>query len=96
MLVTGLFQPGSLVKPVSESVEDARSRARQLPDNQERPIDTQPHFTMISTITPGSFAGAYQTLRGASPVAPLAEAVILSGVGVPSAIAAYGEVIDTD
>lgn len=56
-------------------------------------------FSMISTISPGSLARAYQALRGleAGP-APKAVAggdpAILSGQGIPAALRAYGEAIE--
>jgi len=64
--------------------------------------DRPSRFSMISAISPGSLAAAYQVIRareeGAAPAAPApaGERAILSGLGVPSALSAYGEVLDAD
>lgn len=59
------------------------------------------YFSMISPISHGSLAAAYQVIRGREPVAAAApgiaaagEPAILSGLGVPAALSAYGEVLD--
>lgn len=108
MLVTASLQPGSLSKPASSAIERASYQPVQDLARQGRPVDASPHFTMISTITPGSFADAYHVLRNTSPLELPAEQsvelpeissreiVILSGAGVPGAIAAYSEVNEAD
>ena len=59
-----------------------------------------PHFSVISTIRPGSLAAAYQAMRaredGAGPAASGPAQAILSGQGVPSALSAYREVLESD
>jgi hypothetical protein len=83
----------------------ASAQNRQAPalpshrDNAE-PEERPAHFSMISTISPGSLAAAYQVIRAregdAAAPAPAGESAILSGLGVPSALTAYGEVLETD
>jgi len=82
MLVSNSFHPGQQIRPAAQGVEPA---PQQTVQSQPTPC-----FTMISTISHGSLAAAYQTLR-AAPVAALGEPAILSGLGVPAALAAYGE-----
>lgn len=60
----------------------------------ERPA----YFRAISAISPGSYAAAYQAIRAAEAamvVAPVqhvsGEPAILSGLGIPAALSAYGE-----
>lgn len=64
--------------------------------------DRSAHFSVISTISPGSLAAAYQVMRaredGGAPAAsgPAQGRAILSGLGIPSALDAYGEVLESD
>lgn len=65
------------------------------------PEDRPAYFSMISTISPGSLAAAYQVIRareegGEAASAPSGERAILSGLGIPSALDAYGEVLGED
>lgn len=68
-------------------------------DSAEESAGVSFHRT-ISSITPSSFAGAYQALRGVdggamgpSNVAASENATILNG-SIPAAIQAYGEILD--
>lgn len=66
------------------------------------PEDRPAYFSMISTISPGSLAAAYQVMRaredGGAPAAsgPAQGRAILSGLGIPSALDADGEVLESD
>lgn len=59
--------------------------------------DAPARFSVISTISPGSLSAAYHAMRaqgGAS--APAGDPAILSGLGIPAALTAYGEVLAAD
>ena len=103
MLVTASFHSGQFARPASSApgkadagLPQAGPHRRDAGEAAERPA----HFSMISTISPGSLAAAYHTLRAreaeASGLAPAAEPAVLSGLGIPAALAAYGEVLDAD
>ena len=76
----------------------ARPSAGDAATAGERPA----HFSVISTISPGSLAAAYQVMRaredggGTATPGPAQGRAILSGLGIPSALDAYGEVLDSD
>ena len=76
----------------------ARSSAGDAAAAGERPA----HFSVLSTISPGSLAAAYQVMRaredgGETAASESAQGrAILSGLGIPSALDAYGEVLDSD
>lgn len=64
------------------------------------------YFRAISAISPGSLADVYQSMRahegssaseagGVRRSAPDARVAILSGAGIPVAMAAYGEIMET-
>ena len=84
----------------SASVKNSPAAAPvgEAPRSDDRPA----YFSMISTISPGSLAAAYQVIRaketgdegGAS--AQSRDPAILSGLGIPSALDAYGEVLESD
>jgi hypothetical protein len=73
---------------------------------REAPTEDPTYFRTISAISPGSLAAVYQAMRahevssasetgGVRRGAPDGRAVILSGAGIPVALAAYGEVMET-
>lgn len=92
----------------SSPAPSARTEARTLAAPQAAPAQAEPaagrpaYFSMISTISPGSLAAAYHSIRaqgaagaGSGP-GPAGDPAILSGLGIPSALSAYGEVLDED
>lgn len=100
MLVTNSAQPGQQPRPALHGVERAETRPAQLAAAGGPAVEPPAHFTMISTISHGSLAAAYQTLRAAPAesaiLSGLGEPAILSGLGVPAALAAYNEAAETD
>lgn len=87
MIVTGFSSFGLPVRPSAPA--EAASPADAVKPREPG------HFSQISTISPGSLAAAYKAIRAqeavvAPPVAASDQA-ILSGVGIPAALAAYGE-----
>jgi hypothetical protein len=55
---------------------------------------------VISTISPGSLAAAYHAMRGqaegdAAGHGAMGQRAILSGLGIPAALDAYGEILET-
>lgn len=84
--------------PVSRETGAAVARP---PAGDAAPAGERPaHFSVISTISPGSLAAAYQVMRaredGGETAAPAQGRAILSGLGIPSALDAYGEVLESD
>ena len=57
--------------------------------------DRQGHFSVISTIRPGSLAAAYHAMRGQAEGGAAGQGAILSGLGIPAALDAYGEILET-
>lgn len=105
MLVTTSFQLGSFARPPSSAPREANAGLPQPASPAPRrdaagADDGSAHFSMISTISPGSLAAAYHSLRSreaeASGLAPAADPAVLSGQGIPAALAAYGEVLGDD
>lgn len=114
MLVTGslyadLFaRIGARAPGQDAGNQPASAAARPAPPTRDatQPDDARPdqrtaHFSMISTVSPGSLAAAYHVMRAsdgeADPAAaPARDRAILSGLGIPSALDAYGEVLDSD
>lgn len=109
MPVTGSFYAGHRPRPVSNSIEPGQPQSTPSRSTLHQPASTratpsaprvtlQPpaHFSMISTISPGSLASAYQALRAAPAARTQGEPVILSALGVPAALAAYDEVREAD
>ncbi|RIK86308.1 MAG: hypothetical protein DCC69_07685 [Hyphomicrobiales bacterium] len=104
MLVTGSHHSHHFERaPASRQAAGGQPQAAPRDDAREaagRPA----HFSMISTISPGSLAAAYQALRarqvgddaGAMAAMPARDPAILSGLGIPAALDAYGEVLDAD
>ncbi len=84
------------------SRETGTAYARPPTGDPAKAEDRSAHFSVISTISPGSLAAAYQVMRaredGGEPAAsgPAQGRAILSGLGIPSALDAYGEVLDAD
>lgn len=84
------------------SRETGTAYARPSTSGPAKAEDRSAHFSVISTISPGSLAAAYQVMRaredGGEPAAsgPAQARAILSGLGIPSALDAYGEVLDAD
>lgn len=95
MLLTNSVPPGQQLRQASQGVGPTPPQSTPPASARIAPAEPQAHFTMISTISPGSLAAAYHTLRSA-PVAVSGEPAILSGLGVPAALAAYSEVVETD
>lgn len=88
-------------QPASAAAQPAPPTRGNAPADDARPDQRTPHFSMISTVSPGSLAAAYHVMRagdgGADPAAaPAQDRAILSGLGIPSALDAYGEVLDSD
>jgi hypothetical protein len=85
MIVGGFSSIAMTVRPAA-----AAEPARVAPEPREGG-----HFRQISTISPGSLAAAYQAIRaqeaGIAPPVASAASAILSGLGIPAALAAYGE-----
>lgn len=111
MLVTGSPYASLFARIGVPSHQEARDAAAQhKPQSTPSPAAAkaeagydEPGFRMISPISHGSLAAAYQVIRSreaaavpAPTGAPAAERAILSGLGIPSALNAYGEVLDSD
>lgn len=115
MLVSGSPYASLFARIGVPSQHEARDAiAQQKPQSTPPPAakdgeygNDRPYFSMISPISQGSLAAAYQAIRsretadaaaatGAPAAAPAAERAILSGLGIPSALSAYGEVLDGD
>lgn len=113
MLVTGSPYASLFARIGVPSQQEARdTTAQQKPQSAPPPAvkdgergDDRPYFSMISPISQGSLAAAYQAIRsretadaavatGAPAATPAGERAILSGLGIPSALSAYGEVLD--
>ena len=106
MLVSGSVYADLFARLGAPAQHDARGAVtaqRQEPavaaprDKAAEPEDRPACFSMISTISPGSLAAAYQVIRsreGGGDAAPAGERAILSGLGIPSALDAYGEVLE--
>ncbi len=96
MLVIGSVQTAYPVRSAAGAASAAQAAAPAgiAAVSGDRPA----HFSMISTISPGSLAAAYHAMRApdASSSASAGTPAILSGQGIPSALGAYGEVLDID
>lgn len=94
MFVSGLSFAGVPMRPVASSAVEAASSPAEHDDAQPA------YFRSISAISPGSLASAYQAIRAHEtavvPVIPGGEPAILSGLGIPGALAAYGETMKAD
>lgn len=110
MLVSGSLYADLFARTgVSVQQPDARSpstrddAAAAPVEDATRSGERPAYFSMISTISPGSLAAAYQVIQaakaadaqGGEPAQPR-DPAILSGLGVPSALDAYGEVLEAD
>ena len=88
------------------SAPTARGMASEAATATSKPAanaeDRSSRFSMISTISPGSLAAAYHVMRSRedapeSAAAPQPqERAILSGLGIPSALNAYNDVLESD
>ena len=102
MIIGGFSHVGTLSRP------GASGPARVLaePEDEAGGMSEAPtYFRALSSISPGSLAAAYQAIRaqeasaaeidpaGAAAEEPAREPAILSGVGIPGALRAYGEVM---
>ena len=108
MLVSGSLYADLFARIGGSGQQDARGAVtahRQEPalsaprEKTAEPEEKPAYFSMISTISPGSLAAAYQVIKareGGGDAAPAGERAILSGLGIPSALSAYGEVLDAD
>lgn len=114
MIVTGSLHADLFARPGSSGQREnvGATSARPAPAsssapaaNPGQPEERPAFFSMISTISPGSLAAAYQVMRSrdaegdaaAGPARGEAQdRAILSGLGIPSALDAYGEVLETD
>ena len=101
MIVGGYHQAGALLRPAlpagtATSAQEPESAAEQT--RQTNPT----YFRSISSIGYGSLASAYQSIRAFESAAGVAggtesaktgaaSPAILSGVGIPAALGAYGE-----
>lgn len=105
MLVTASLCSDRSARPAAPAARQAAfDQPGTAPRDDGREAGDRPgHFSMISTISPGSLAAAYQALRtrgadeaGAPAAAPAGDPAILSGLGIPAALGAYDEVMDAD
>lgn len=107
MLVSGSLYADLSARTGGSGQQDARGAVaahRQEPAfaasrEKAEPEDRPAYFSMISTISPGSLAAAYQVIRAredGGEAAPAGGRAILSGLGIPSALNAYGEVLEAD
>lgn len=104
MIVGGSLSATALASPAVSSAISTRNEPPS-PDVSVAASETRPfHFTMISSISHSSLASAYQVMKahqaGVGPTLPetpgrLGEPAIISGLGVPAALNAYAEVLDT-
>ncbi len=113
MLVTGSLYADLFARLGASSQHEARDAAtQQKPQSPSLPAARnadgeagEPYFSMISPISHGSLASAYQMIRGRETdgvgqitLGQGAEAThqraILSGLGIPSALSAYDEVLE--
>ena len=103
MIVGGFSYAGTLSRPGSASASQPTGGAAVQAPVEEKPRDSSgtsdrsAYFSAISSISHGSLVTAYQTMRtqgtaSAAPTAPGAAPAIKSGVGIPAAMSAYGEV----
>jgi len=106
MLAIGSIQAAYPARPAT--VEATRGAAPAHAADRAAPAgaaaagnDRPAHFSVISTISPGSLAAAYHAIRGhdapaAAGTSSAGTPAILSGLGIPAALDAYGEVLDAD
>lgn len=107
MIVGGFSYAGTLARPNAAPAIPAASGSGF---EDEGEIEAGPaYFRTISSISHGSLAAAYQAIRAQEvgtveteanddgvPQTPEGDTAILSGLGIPAALAAYGEVIEVD
>jgi len=95
-VTTGSSHPGGQQHPASYGIE--RGRPQSVLPEAASFVTSQPpnHFSVISTISPGSLAAAYQALHAGPAAKTQGERAILSGLGVPGALSAYKEVLESD
>ena len=95
MIVGGFSFAGTLSRPAA-----AATTAGPSSTSDSRESEAPVHFRSISAISPGSLAAAYQAIRAhesiVAPPIPAGEPAILSGLGIPGALAAYGEFAGED
>lgn len=101
MIVGENSRAGASVRLVSPSASSASMGSAHRGSVSRGDIEANPtYFRSISSISYGSLAGAYQSFRSLdSEAAPAARqsapAAILSGAGIPAALQAYSEAMES-
>lgn len=104
MIVGGYSFPGVVTRPVSPAVTSQpaeRVAPDAVPAGEEE--DAKPtFFRSISSISYGSLAAAYQSMKaqemgeGGTASRSSSEPAVLSAQGIPAAMRAYDEVLEYD
>lgn len=103
MIVGGYNQPAIIARPTMAAAAPASAADRSSTAAEEARETNPTYFRSISSVGYGSLAGAYQSFRalesaagGRPATADTGQApAILSGMGIPAALSAYGEAIES-
>ncbi len=109
MIVGGFSYVGTLARPAPAvwTPQDTAGRQGEHSRASRGESAAEPtYFRSISAISPGSLAGVYQSMkaqqaspgfqaRGIAPIETKAVSAILSAAGIPAAMDAYGEMMET-